>query len=179
MTVATKYTPEILKAVLTGITDLDGKIGQYLTEFKRQGIMTSASLRGMLEHTADNTLVYIQKAIEQAEKGASLKETSKKLLKAGKAPFRLWSEMMYSVPTATMFIALRESNVNAKDAAFYVTEMMNLSQRGEVTNVLARAFPFLASIGQTSIQLTNFFGLNIGTFGTTRNVKNDKETRKN
>lgn len=179
MTVATKYTPEILKAVFTGKTDLDGKIGQYLTEFKKQGIMTSASLRGMLEHTADNTLVYIQKAIEQAEKGASLKETSKKLLKAGKAPFRLWAEMMYSVPTVTMYIALRESNVNAKDAAFYVTEMMNLSQRGEVTNVLARAFPFLASIGQTSIQLTNFFGLNIGTFGTTRNVKNDKETRKN
>lgn len=179
MTVATKYTPEILKAVLTGKTDLDGKIGQYLTEFKKQGIMTSASLRGMLEHTADNTLVYIQKAIEQAEKGASLKETSKKLLKAGKAPFRLWAEMMYSVPTATMFIALRESGVDAKAAAFYVTEMMNLSQRGEVTNVLARAFPFLASIGQTSIQLTNFFGLNIGTFGTTRNVKNDKETRKN
>lgn len=179
MAVATKYTPEILKAVFTGKTDLDGKIGQYLTEFKKQGIMTSASLRGMLEHTADNTLVYIQKAIEQAEKGASLKETSKKLLKAGKAPFRLWAEMMYSVPTVTMYIALRESNVNAKDAAFYVTEMMNLSQRGEVTNVLARAFPFLASIGQTSIQLTNFFGLNIGTFGTTRNVKNDKETRKN
>lgn len=179
MTVATKYTPEILKAVFTGKTDLDGKIGQYLTEFKKQGIMTSASLRGMLEHTADNTLVYVQKAIEQAEKGASLKETSKKLLKAGKAPFRLWAEMMYSVPTVTMYIALRESNVNAKDAAFYVTEMMNLSQRGEVTNVLARAFPFLASIGQTSIQLTNFFGLNIGTFGTTRNVKNDKETRKN
>lgn len=179
MTVATKYTPDILKAVFTGKTDLDGKIGQYLTEFKKQGIMTSASLRGMLEHTADNTLVYIQKAIEQAEKGASLKETSKKLLKAGKAPFRLWAEMMYSVPTVTMYIALRESNVNAKDAAFYVTEMMNLSQRGEVTNVLARAFPFLASIGQTSIQLTNFFGLNIGTFGTTRNVKNDKETRKN
>ena len=179
MTVATKYTPEILKAVLTGKTDLDGKIGQYLTEFKQQGIMTSASLRGMLEHTADNTLVYIQKAIEQAEKGASLKETSKKLLKAGKAPFRLWAEMMYSVPTVTMYIALRESNVNAKDAAFYVTEMMNLSQRGEITNVLARAFPFLASIGQTSIQLTNYFGLNIGTFGTTRNVKNDKETRKN
>lgn len=179
MTVATKYTPDILKAVLTGKTDLDGKIGQYLTEFKKQGIMTSASLRGMLEHTADNTLVYIQKAIEQAEKGASLKETSKKLFKAGKAPFRLWSEMMYSVPTATMYIALRESNVNAKDAAFYVTEMMNLSQRGEITNLLARAFPFLASIGQTSIQLTNFFGLNIGTFGTTRNVKNDKETRKN
>lgn len=179
MTVATKYTPDILKAVFTGKTDLDGKIGQYLTEFKKQGIMTSASLRGMLEHTADNTLVYIQKAIEQAEKGASLKETSKKLLKAGKAPFRLWAEMMYSVPTVTMFIALRESNVNAKDAAFYVTEMMNLSQRGEVTNVLARAYPFIASIGQTSIQLTNFFGLNIGTFGTTRNVKNDKETRKN
>ena len=179
MTVATKYTPEILKAVFTGKTDLDGKIGQYLTEFKQQGIMTSASLRGMLEHTSDNTLVYIQKAIEQAEKGASLKETSKKLLKAGKAPFRLWAEMMYSVPTVTMYIALRESGVNAKDAAFYVTEMMNLSQRGEVTNVLARAFPFLASIGQTSIQLTNFFGLNIGTFGTTRNVKNDKETRKN
>ena len=179
MTVATKYTPEILKAVFTGKTDLDGKIGQYLTEFKKQGIMTSASLRGMLEHTADNTLVYIQKAIEQAEKGASLKETSKKLLKAGKAPFRLWAEMMYSVPTVTMFIALRESGVDAKAAAFYVTEMMNLSQRGEVTNVLARAFPFLASIGQTSIQLTNFFGLNIGTFGTTRNVKNDKETRKN
>ena len=179
MTVATKYTPEILKAVFTGKTDLDGKIGQYLTEFKQQGIMTSASLRGMLEHTSDNTLVYIQKAIEQAEKGASLKETSKKLLKAGKAPFRLWAEMMYSVPTVTMFIALRESGVDAKAAAFYVTEMMNLSQRGEVTNVLARAFPFLASIGQTSIQLTNFFGLNIGTFGTTRNVKNDKETRKN
>ena len=179
MTVATKYTPDILKAVFTGKTDLDGKIGQYLTEFKQQGIMTSASLRGMLEHTADNTLVYIQKAIEQAEKGASLKETSKKLLKAGKAPFRLWAEMMYSVPTVTMYIALRESGVDAKAAAFYVTEMMNLSQRGEVTNVLARAFPFLASIGQTSIQLTNFFGLNIGTFGTTRNVKNDKETRKN
>lgn len=179
MTVATKYTPEILKAVLTGNTNYDGKIGQYLTEFKKQGIMTSASLRGMLEHTADNTLVYIQKAIEQAEKGASLKETSKKLLKAGKAPFRLWSEMMYSVPAATMFIALRESGVDAKAAAFYVTEMMNLSQRGEITNVLARAFPFLASIGQSSIQLTNFFGLNIGTFGTTRNVKNDKETRKN
>lgn len=179
MTVATKYTPEILKAVLTGNTNYDGKIGQYLTEFKRQGIMTSASLRGMLEHTADNTLVYIQKAIEQAEKGASLKETSKKLLKAGKAPFRLWSEMMYSVPTATMFIALRESGVDSKAAAFYVTEVMNLSQRGEITNVLARAFPFLASIGQTSIQLTNFFGLNIGTFGTTRNVMNDKETRKN
>ena len=179
MAVATKYTPEILKAVFTGNTNFDGKIGQYLTEFKQQGIMTSASLRGMLEHTADNTLVYIQKAIEQAEKGASLKETSKKLLKAGKAPFRLWAEMMYSVPTVTMFIALRESGVDAKAAAFYVTEMMNLSQRGEVTNVLARAFPFLASIGQTSIQLTNFFGLNIGTFGTTRNVKNDKETRKN
>lgn len=179
MAVATKYTPEILKAVFTGNTNFDGKIGQYLTEFKQQGIMTSASLRGMLEHTADNTLVYIQKAIEQAEKGASLKETSKKLLKAGKAPFRLWAEMMYSVPTVTMFIALRESGVDSKAAAFYVTEMMNLSQRGEVTNVLARAFPFLASIGQTSIQLTNFFGLNIGTFGTTRNVKNDKETRKN
>lgn len=173
------HIPDILHAVLTGRPeDIDGEVGELLSEFKRQGIMTSASLRGMLEHASDNTLAFVQKAIESYEKGASLKDTIGKLARATKQPFRIWAEMCYSIPTTTMYMALRQSGVSENAAAYYVTEMMNLGQKGQFTEKASKYFPFLASIGQTSMQLFNYFGLNIATFGTTRNWK-DPEIRQN
>lgn len=171
--------PTVMKAIFTGKPEeISGQLGAYLTEFKRQGIMSSASLRGMLEHDTENTYVFVQNAISEFEKGASLKDTVSKLARAGKAPFRTWAEMCYAVPTFSMYKALRESGVSENDAAYYTTEVMNLAQSGKLTNNLANYFPFLTSIGQTSAQLFNYFGLNIGTFGNTRNIK-DPEVRKN
>lgn len=165
MTLNMKHTATIMKAIATGKPEeIGGHVGELLSEFKRQGIMSSASLRAMLNHSADNTYVFIEQAINDLEHGASLKDTLDKLARAGKAPFRVWAEMCYAVPTFTMYMSLRDNGVSENSAAFYTTELMNLAQRGEVTQKCATFFPFLSSIGQTSAQLTNFFGLNVGTF---------------
>ena len=136
--------------------------------------MTSASIRAMLNHASDDMYVYIQKAVSDLEHGASITETAKKFAAVTKTPFRVWAEMCYAVPTFTMYMALRDSNVSENSAAFYTTEVMNLSQRGTATKKLAPLFPFLASIGQTSAQLTNFFGLNVNTFGTIKKPNNEQ-----
>lgn len=175
MTLNSAYAPDIMKAIFTGKPgQIEGKVGQYLQEFKRQGIMTSASIRAMLNHASDDMYVYIQKAVSDLEHGASITETAKKFAAVTKTPFRVWAEMCYAVPTFTMYMALRDSNVSENSAAFYTTEVMNLSQRGTATKKLAPFFPFLASIGQTSAQLTNFFGLNINTFGTIKKPNNEQ-----
>ena len=175
-----KNVPEIMKAIATGKPeDITGLIGERLSEFKRQGIMSSASLRGLIKHASENTLVYVQKAIADLEKGASLKDTMKKMSSAGAAPFRVWAEMCYAIPAFTMYNALRESGISENDAAFYTTELMNLGQRGKITSKLANYFPFLASIGQTAAQYFNTLGVNITTFGNNRNIFKDKELRSN
>lgn len=173
------YAPEVMKAVFTGKPEqIGGKIGDYLSEFKRQGIMTSASIRAMLQDMGNTNYAYIEKAIEDVEKGGSVTEALDKLRRAGRGTFRLWAEMYYAIPTFAMYKSLRDSGVSEADAAFHVTEMMNLSARGKfhngngVTGLVGALFPFVTSIGQTATQLANYFGLNVTTFGHSKSKEN-------
>lgn len=173
------YAPEVMKAVFTGEPEqIGGKIGEYLSEFKRQGIMTSASIRAMLQDMGNTNYAYIEKAIEDVEKGGSVTEALDKLRRAGRGTFRLWAEMYYAIPTFAMYKSLRDSGVSEADAAFHVTEMMNLSARGKfhngngVTGLVGALFPFVTSIGQTATQLANYFGLNVTTFGHSKSKEN-------
>ena len=173
------YAPEVMKAVFTGKPEqVGGKVGEYLSEFKRQGIMTSASIRAMLQDMGNTNYAYIEKAIEDMEKGASVTETLDKLRRAGRGMFRLWAEMYYAIPTFAMYKSLRDSGVSEADAAFHVTEMMNLSARGRfhtdkgLVGMVGSLFPFVTSIGQTASQLANYFGLNVTTFGHSKSKQN-------
>lgn len=169
------YAPAIMRAVLTGSTSFaKGQLGTYLQEFKDLGIMSSASLRAALQKADKMTYVYLENAIKQVESGKSLDEVMKNM-KRVRGFARTYSEMFYAVPVFAMYKACRDSGISAKDAAYYCTEVANMTQAGTLSKHLSIAFPFTTSIGQTAAQLTSYLGLNMTTFGHAKSA----ETRRN
>ena len=199
---AAKNAPDMMRAVLTGRPELiGGKVGQYLTELMEQGGLESASIKALLRNTEDSNYVFINELLGKVDKittpenlfetlenklnemAEHLDDTDTKLGKINAArkflrgKCRLWAEMWYMIPTASMYMAMRDMNIRKSDAYFNTVEMMNLNQKGIVTMALQPLFPYLGSIGQTAGQLVKFYGLSTTTFGHQRSF--DKEYRKN
>ena len=199
---AAKNAPDMMRAVLTGRPELiGGKVGQYLTELMELGGLESASIKALLRNTEDSNYVFINELLGKVDKittpenlfetlenklnemAEHLDDTDTKLGKINAArkflrgKCRLWAEMWYMIPTASMYMAMRDMNIRKSDAYFNTVEMMNLNQKGIVTIALQPLFPYLGSIGQTAGQLVKFYGLSTTTFGHQRSF--DKEYRKN
>ena len=197
-----KHAPDMMRAVLTGRPELiGGKVGQYLTELMEQGGLESASIKALLRNTEDSNYVFINELLGKVDKittpenlfetlenklnkmAEHLDDTDTKLGKINAArkflrgKCRLWAEMWYMIPTASMYMAMRDMNIRKSDAYFNTVEMMNLNQKGIVTMALQPLFPYLGSIGQTAGQLVKFYGLSTTTFGHQRSF--DKEYMKN
>ena len=187
---ATAEFGTIMRAVVTGKPEnIPGKMGKYLVEFEEMGCMQSASLRALLNNVGNSNYAYINTLLDKAEKSktpedffdvldkglqkigidfhdektkAGLINKARKELR-GKA--RLWAEMWYAIPTASMFAAMRDLNMSKEQAAFHVTEMMNLNQKGTAARRFQAYFPFLGSIGQTAAQMTKYLGFTTTMFG--------------
>ena len=197
-----KHAPDMMRAVLTGRPELiGGKVGQYLTELMEQGGLESASIKALLRNTEDSNYVFINELLGKVDKittpenlfetlenklnemAEHLDDTDTKLGKINAArkflrgKFRLWAEMWYMIPTASMYMAMRDMNIRKSDAYFNTVEMMNLNQKGIVTIALQPLFPYLGSIGQTAAQMVKFYGFSTTTFGHQRSF--DKEYMKN
>lgn len=197
-----KHAPDMMRAVLTGRPELiGGKVGQYLTELMELGGLESASIKALLRNTEDANYAFINELLGKVDKittpenlfetlenklnkmAEHLDDTDTKLGKINAArkflrgKFRLWAEMWYMIPTASMYMAMRDMNIRKSDAYFNTVEMMNLNQKGIVTIALQPMFPYLSSIGQTAAQIVKFYGFSTTTFGHQRSF--DKEYMKN
>ena len=173
-----RYAPEIMLAVFTGKPEnIEGKVGQYLQEFERQGILNSASLRAMLKNVGDTNFAYIEAKLSEAKDAKSVLAKMNEIRKELRGKFHTWADMWYAIPTFAFYKAMRDAGLSPDQAAYHVTEMMNLNQRGQFTAWACGVWPYLSSIAQTAAQVTNYFGLNTTTFGHSRS--GDKEFWKN
>ena len=163
------HGPAVMKAVLTGKTDIGGELGQYLTEFKELGIMSSTSLRALLSSSDRMSYAFLQEMITRVEKGEDAKTVWKQLMKTHKkfrGMMHTYSEMWYAVPIFATYKTMRENGMGKRDAQYYATEIANMGQRGKLGNGwMSALWPFTTSIGQSAAQLADFFGLGSMAFG--------------
>ena len=175
------YAGEVMRAVFTGKPEnIEGKVGQYLVEFEEQGILNTASVKAMLQNVGNTNFAFIEEKIKALEENpdSAIKQFAQNMNEArkrGRAVVHLYNEMFYAVAPFALYKALRDNGLSPDDAAFAVTDMMNLSKRGSVTRFLSPVLPFLSSIGQTAGQMANNYGLSTTTFGHQRSF--DKEYR--
>ena len=177
----TSCIPAMVAAYTGKPENMSGVDGQYLTEMKQLGIMNSASITRMLDQNGSKLRAVIEKQLPLFKDQNDRATIAKKLAGAPKQAMRVWAEMLYSVPAYAMYKSLRESNVAPRDAAYYVTEMMNLNMKSSLGRGLSYIFPFVSSIGNTALQLTNAAGLNMYTFSKSKtkraeNAKNMART---
>lgn len=163
------HGPAVMKSVLTGKTDVGGELGQYLTEFKELGIMSSTSLRALLASNEKMSYAFLQEMITRVEKGEDAKTVWKQLSKKHKqfrGMMHTYSEMWYAIPIFATYKTMRENGMSKRDAQYYATEIANMSQRGKLGNGwMGALWPFTTSIGQSAAQLADFFGLGSMAFG--------------
>ena len=163
------HGPAVMKAVLTGKTDIGGELGQYLTEFKELGIMSSTSLRALLSSSDRMSYAFLQEMITRVEKGEDAKTVWKQLMKTHKkfrGMMHTYSEMWYAVPIFATYKTMRENGMGKRDAQYYATEIANMGQRGKLGHGwMSALWPFTTSIGQSAAQLADFFGLGSMAFG--------------
>ena len=162
-----RYTPQIVQAAITNQPEtIEGKVGEYLVEFQRQGIMQVSSLQTALEKSGRVTSAFVEGRLQKLIPDRTKREQVIRVLRTMKYPFSKWAEILYSIPTFCVYKALRDSGLNPNAAHFHTIELMNLEMKGHLTGKLMPLFPFIPSITQTSTNLVSSYGFDVGTFGT-------------
>ena len=171
-----RYTPQIVQAAITNQPEtIEGKVGEYLVEFQRQGIMQVSSLQTALEKSGRVTSAFVEGRLQKLVPDRTKREQVLRVFRTMKYPFSKWAEILYSIPTFCVYKALRDSGLNPNAAHFHTIELMNLEMKGHLTGKLMPLFPFIPSITQTSTNLASSYGFDVGTFGTVK--EKDKLSR--
>lgn len=149
-----------------------GDLGNYLREFRSLGLMSSVSVEAMLDTERDRSYAFLKEA-GQSERA---KGKGRKAWTVVSDTVRKWAESWYSVPPFIQYMSMRQLGVRKEDAAFAVTELMNLRMNSTVArNFISVILPFTASITQTTLNLTKFIGLSSTTFGHAKSAAQRKE----
>ena len=171
-----RYTPQIVQAVITNQPEtIEGKVGEYLVEFQRQGIMQVSSLQTALEKSGRITSAFVEGRLQKLIPDRTKREQVIRAFRTMKYPFSKWAEILYSIPTFCVYKAMRDSGLNPNAAHFHTIELMNLEMKGHLTGKLMPLFPFIPSITQTATNLVSSYGFDVGTFGTVK--EKDKLSR--
>jgi len=171
-----RYTPQIVQAAITNQPEtIEGKVGEYLVEFQRQGIMQVSSLQTALEKSGRVTSAFVEGKLQKLVPDRTKREQIIRALRTGKYPFSKWAEILYSIPTFCVYKAFRDSGLNPNAAHFHTIELMNLEMKGHLTGKLMPLFPFIPSITQTATNLVSSYGFDVGSFGSVKEA--DKYSR--
>lgn len=141
---------------------LKGRERALMEEFKKSGIMSSASIQQYLQRQGDTAYAFLM------NNDLTDKNALQKLGEKGVVPFRKWADLWYTLAPAVEYMAMRKHGLSESDARAAVLEQMNMRTKGSIDTMFGWALPFIPSIGQTAMNFTAMLGLNATTFGHSR-----------